>query len=970
MEKTMAKESLRSLIGDYSEKRVELMNSKTHYNESQARLDYIDPFLELLGWDVGNKSHLNYTMRDTVVESYVTPHSRPDYMLRRNGTTMIVVEAEKPSKNLNEDLQPAQQVLEYGWLSGTKIGLLFNVETLQIFQTTANPINNDKIAAYRSYSYAELLDNFDDIWLLLSKESVNNGDMETAVSKFTPKSAAKHMLDNAFLQALNSWRLLIAKDLIESDADYKSDIDRLNNDIEIFLNQIIFLRFAEDNNLERTITLENIVKEGTGFAESLRILDKKYNSGIFEESNIADRLSQDTVHEIIRGLYYPVAAYNFAVIDLQILGKIYENFLLQQIVIKAGKPELSFTNDSSNKAVVSTPIELTKLITNFALQEKLMSMKTIDEVLNLRVLDMAAGSGTFLVASYDQIEGRIIDLIVAETHEQPESTTVPLEIKKEIISKVLHGNDVDDHATMLTRFSLALRLLRNESSSRIMVTTPIVPSMKSNITSFNSIISNADIAKTVENQKLSDWIGQVEKIRPGDWGDCKFDVILGNPPYRKSADMKEHSALELKTAKEVYASAKGQFDEYFLFIERGLKLLAEDGQLTMITPNKFMFIDAGKALRNILVKGSHVRQITDFGPTQLFNDKLTYVAIFSLTNQPQKKIEYRELTSIRDADSVPYEEYAYKDLSIANGPWLFSSDKKVVDVYRLLTQLPSIVETFDVQNGVQTSANDVYLIPENSIDNITDEIIEFSKGKGDNVHKFVIEKDIVKPFYKKLSDGLSTYSKLPKNHWIIFPYIDGKLISPSIMESDYPRAYAYLQMFKQRLSERNMNNLQDNAEWYMYGRSQAFNIWNRPKLVVTVNSNHPIVAIDFDNTLLASGGTAGNVPIFSKPNSVYSLEYLQAWLNFPIVDDMFKMLSSYFDGGFWTHGTTIMKKVPFLTLNFKNKKQVDLYKQIVDDVTQINGLPTSKVAERSILIQLINSRMNELLKLRLEDLDD
>lgn len=135
MEKTMAKESLRSLIGDYSEKRVELMNSKTHYNESQARLDYIDPFLELLGWDVGNKSHLNYTMRDTVVESYVTPHSRPDYMLRRNGTTMIVVEAEKPSKNLNEDLQPAQQVLEYGWLSGTKIGLLFNVETLQIFQT-------------------------------------------------------------------------------------------------------------------------------------------------------------------------------------------------------------------------------------------------------------------------------------------------------------------------------------------------------------------------------------------------------------------------------------------------------------------------------------------------------------------------------------------------------------------------------------------------------------------------------------------------------------------------------------------------------------------------------------------------------------------------------------------------------------------------------------------------------------------
>lgn len=970
MGKKRAKEILKTLIDDYSDKRRELTNSTLHYNEAQARVDYIDPILELLGWDVGNKARLNYTMRDTVVESYITPRSRPDYMLRRNGTTMLVVEAEKPAKDLTVDVQPAQQVLQYGWLSGTKIGLLFNVEMLQIFQTTANPINSDKISAYRSYTYAELLDNFDEIWLLLSKESVNNGDMETAVSKFTPKNAKKHMLDSDFLQSMNSWRILIAVDLIKNNNEYKIDLNRLNNDIETFLNQIIFLRFAEDNHLERTTTLENIVKENTGFSESLRMLDKKYNSGIFEESNIADKLSKETINEIIRGLYYPAAAYNFAVIDLQILGKMYENFLLQQVVIEDGKPKLVFTHDSSNKAVVSTPIELTKLITDAALQEKLMSMKTIDDVLSLRVLDMAAGAGTFLVAAYDQIEGRIIDLITLETHEKPEATSVPLTTKKKIISNVLYGNDVDKHATMLTRFSLALRLLRNESSSRVMYTTPIVPSMESNITSFNSIISDADIAKTVRNNDLSDWIRQVEKINPGDWKTCKFDVILGNPPYRKSADMKKHSVLELMTAKEIYASAKGQFDEYFLFIERGLQLLSKDGQLTMITPNKFMFIDAGKELRKILVTGHHVKQITDFGPTQLFDDKLTYVAILSLTSRAQTKVEYRELSSVRSSDSTPYEEYEYQGLSISNGPWLFSGNKKVVSMYKSLVKLPSIVEAFDVQNGVQTSANDVYLIPQNSVDRITDNTIEFRKGKGDGVQKFVIEKEIVRSFYKKLGNGLATYSLLPKNHWIIFPYIDGKLISPSVMESNYPQAYAYLKTFKPRLSERNMNNLQDKSQWYMYGRSQAFNIWNKSKLVITVNSNHPIVAIDFDNTLIASGGTAGNVPIFNKPNSPYALEYLQAWLNFPLVDDMFKMLSSYFEGGFWTHGTTVMKKIPFLTLNFKNKKQFRLYEQIVDDVTKINGLSISKVPERSILAQLINSRMNELLRLRMEDLDD
>lgn len=970
MEKLKAKERLKALVDDYSDKRKELMIPTTRYNEAQARVDYIDPFLELLGWDVSNKARLNYAMRDTIVESYVTPHSRPDYILRRNGTTMLVVEAEKPAKNLTVDVQPAQQVLQYGWLSGTKIGLLFNVEMLQIFQTTANPVNSGKVSAYRSYTYAELIDNFDEIWLLLSKRSVNNGDMENAISKFTPKDAKKHMLDNDFLQSMNEWRILIATDLIKSDNGYETDLSRLNSDIETFLNQIIFLRFAEDNHLERTTTLENIAKENTVFSKSLIMLDKKYNSGIFEESNIADKLSKETINEIIRGLYYPAAPYNFAVIDLQILGKMYENFLLQQVVVADGAPKLVFTDDSSNKAVVSTPIELTKLITDAALQNKLMSMKTIEDILSMRVLDMAAGAGTFLVAAYDQIEGRIIDLITEKTHERPEATTVSLATKKKIISNVLYGNDVYKRATMLTRFSLALRLLRNESLSRVMHISPIVPSMEANITSFNSIISDVSIAKTVEKNGLSEWVDQVEKINPGDWGKSKFDVILGNPPYRKSSDMKKHSLLELMTAKETYTSAKGQFDEYFLFIERGLKLLSEDGQLTMVTPNKFMFIDAGQELRKILANGHHVKQITDFGPTQLFDDKLTYVAIFSLTNRAQAKIEYRELASIRDADSTPFDEYEYQNLSMSNGPWLFSSDKKVVSMYKLLTKLPTIVETFDVQNAVQTSANDVYLIPKNSVERITDEVIEFRKGKGGEVQKFAIEKDIVKPFYKKLGNGLATYSLLPQNHWIVFPYIDGKLISPSIMESKYPKAYAYLRTFKSRLSERDINGLQDESQWYMYGRSQAFNIWNKPKLVITVNSNHPIVAIDFDNTIIASGGTAGNVPIFNKQNSPYALEYLQAWLNLPVVDGMFKMLSSYFEGGFWTHGTTVMKRIPFLTLNFKDKKQAHLYEQIVDDVTKINGLPTSKISERSVLVQLINSRMNQLLTLRTEDLDD
>ena len=68
----------------------------------------------------------------------------------------------------------------------------------------------------------------------------------------------------------------------------------------------------------------------------------------------------------------------------------------------------------------------------------------------------------------------------------------------------------------------------------------------------------------VQPQKAT--VGKEEIINPIDFGDIKFDVMVGNPPYMSTEDMKNITPLELPIYKKQYKTAYKQFDKYFVFI--------------------------------------------------------------------------------------------------------------------------------------------------------------------------------------------------------------------------------------------------------------------------------------------------------------------------------------------------------------------------------------------------------------------
>lgn len=72
------------------------------YNETQARIEFIDPFCKCLGWDIDNRQGFAEAYKDVVHEDAIKiggVTKAPDYCFRVGGTRKFFLEAKKPGKN-------------------------------------------------------------------------------------------------------------------------------------------------------------------------------------------------------------------------------------------------------------------------------------------------------------------------------------------------------------------------------------------------------------------------------------------------------------------------------------------------------------------------------------------------------------------------------------------------------------------------------------------------------------------------------------------------------------------------------------------------------------------------------------------------------------------------------------------------------------------------------------------------------
>jgi type I restriction-modification system DNA methylase subunit len=914
------------------------------YNEAQLRSDFLDPFFELLGWDIKNRNRKRTYEREVILEESLRTNAsestkKPDYTFRFFSERKFFLEAKKPHVEIQNHSKAAKQIRRYGFTARLKISVLSNFEYLIIYDCSVKVDEDDDYmkARIKVYHYSEYEEKFGELKSYIGRESIYTGQFDQVWKKIED-NINRFCIDDLFLEHINEWRQLLGIEICRYSPGISTEL--LNDHVQNYLNSIIFLRVCEDRELEVSGSLLKITREGNfkALLDKFVEADRKYNAGLFQLF-LADKIIEN-IHsvfwKIIKELYYPESPYSFSVFSSEILGNIYEILLAETLVIKDDCVVLEKKPETIDKDIITTPTYIIREILKQTIVPYCEGKNDL-EILETRVSDISCGSGAFLLEAYQLLNDLLIDYYLETDTNKLIQTGVnsyklPFEVKKKLLVNCIYGVDKDYNAVEAAKFGLLLKLLEDETNTSVGKQKPLLPDLSNNIVYGNALISPHDI------DHLDDFTKK--NINPFDFKNNTYDIIIGNPPYMKSEDMKRVTPFEHpQPYKKIFASAYKQYDKYFLFIEKALSLLKEDGCVGYIVPGKFAKVGAGKKLRHLLSQSGHLKKIISFGANQIFHSKTTYTCILILGKRSSEHCGFYEVKNLPDwkitgCQDKDFENYLLSGLE--DEVWVFVPHyfKHLFDeINAKSSPLIDLVGRDNVFNGIQTSKNSVYIVAPVK----EDRHYIYFENKG---RMWSVEKELTRPYYKtprkKSPDKLNTYRILEPNCKVIFPYKRSEKRIEIIREAElrvkYPNAYDYFCYFKADLSTRDVKPPIESDDWYKFGRSQHLDRWDSPsKIVIGVNSMGEKYAIDFSHTFISSGGTAGYCGITVPTHTGYSIYYIQALLNSKYLEWYSSLIGEVFRGGYIARGTKVLNKLPIRIIDFNRADE----KQVHDAIAAI-----------------------------------
>ena len=939
---------LASLVERYANNHDEYI--KPSYGETSLRVEFLDPLFCIFGWDVNNKAGYSIYAREVIHEASVTvddedethANKKPDYAFRIGGETKFFLEAKKPSVNIIERRGPAFQTRRYGWNGNHAVAVLSNFEDLSIYDCGYRPTDDQGPAFARisHYHFDELVDHFEEIYALLSKEAVVAGSLESVDAR---ERAAKVPFDDLFLSQITSWRGDIALDIY---SHYEiSDQALLNQFTQILLNRIIFLRVCEDRSFEDKEELLRIATYGE-LRDAFAAADEKYDSGLFNYLDDAPwTVSDYLLINIFQDLYYPESSYDFNVVQPHVIGHIYEQFLSERVCVEDGRVHFESTPEAiESNGAVPTPKDITDAVVANTLS---------DVSFPCRVADVCCGSGNFLLSAYEYLASKEISRIISEGDtsigliEKPSGPDLPYWRKRQILAEAIYGVDVDPLAVEVARLSLALRLLEGCSSEEIeayraATGNKLLPDLSNNIKCGNSIVGYAYF--DFDSSALND-MDTMRSVRPFDWASefpfGGFDAIIGNPPYIRVQNLARYTPKEYEYYRSSYCDLKMAsaqlLDKYMLFVERALGLLNASGKLGMIVPNKFMTIATGKQLRTLLTGKYHVSRLVDFGTLQVFPGRSTYTCILVATPEDTFEFSRIKVESLADFVASPTSGgVVYPSTDLTAEAWSFPPVALTEHLTRMADRCTKLSDMANVFVGLQTSNDAAYIIDPIDESNDAYTFIDL------NGHQSMVEKILCRPCLLDVSFEL--YGTPTPNRQIIFPYyfVDNRamLIPIDRLRSEYPNAYAYLVSIKEKLESRAFANRSRGDDWYRFGRSQSLGRFSgKPHLIWPVLSLGAKYVNDQSGKVMFTGG--GNGPYYDlelKDNTPEAIEYVQAALSYWLTETLVRSKTSLFRGDYYAHGKQFVAELPIRRINFSNPSDVALYKKVVATVQTLNEL--------------------------------
>ncbi len=971
--------------------------------EADVRQTLIDPFFEALGWDVHNRElRAAPQNREVIFEESVEvagQQKAPDYSFRLGTLPKFYVEAKKCAVNLFADPSHAFQIRGYGWSANLALSILTNFDELGVYDCTMRPRESDKAshARIQHFHYHEYPDRWRELWDVFSREAVWSGAFdEYAASK---RKRGTSPVDVEILKEMEEWRLALAGNIALRNQDLS--LDDLNAAVQLTIDRVVFLRMAEDRGLEPDQQLLKLCERPDIYPRFMRELcrraDEKYNSGLFhfqKESGVAedpDRITpmlavDDKVFKpILQSLYYPRSPYHFGLLPIEILGTVYERFLGKVIRLTAGHQAKVEEKPEVRKAggVYYTPAYIVEYIVKHTVgrQIKGRSPMQLAGLRNgkepFRVLDMACGSGSFLLGAYQRLLDHCFDWYVEHDPKRHKTAVyqdprkghwrLTIEEKKRILTTHIFGVDIDHQAVEVTKLSLLLKVLEGETDQTLgLGLLPFgdraLPNLADNIKCGNSLIG-----PDYFTGNLYPDTEELKRVNPFDWGQSfpeamkagGFDCVIGNPPYIRIQTMKEWAPLEVEIYKELFQAARtGNYDIYVVLIEQGLKLLNPKGQLGFICPHKFFNSQYGEPIRAIIGNGKHLSHVVHFGEQQIFEGATTYTCLLFLKSARTNTCRFAKVESLaawralfangEEGDkgglwgaegSIPASQItaAEWNFHVGNGATLFKK------LSQMGVKLGQVAHTFV---GTQTSADDVFVLED--CHRAGAKIEGASKALGKQV---TVEAASVVPFLR--GRDIRRYATPVASDFLVCPYRIGQdsceLLSEAQMRREFPRAWDYLESNKEVLVARERGRFKG-AGWHAFGYPKSMHLFEKPKIIVPDYNNVASFSYDQRGHFYKTG--YGVLPREKRVDCHYLLGLLNSKLLFWYL----RRIGTFLRGGYVRFWTQFLEPLPIRLVDLAAKGDKAAHDRMVKLVDSMLALHKQLAAANSAAQKAIIQR--------------
>jgi len=715
--KNEAKRRIRSLVEDYMH--VLATGRKEAFNEERVKIAFIVPMLEALGWN---------PRTDEVLPEQATLTGRADFGLRIGRRTKIFVEMKRFGKRLDghdtvkgRPRSYAEQAIQYAWGMKADWAVLTNFEETRLYDSHVKK-PEDGLVWKKPIRFTEYESRFDELWLI-SRQSVVSGALDAYKAKIE-----RPPVDKAFLVDLMNCRQLLAEDIKNNNPSLT--YDQINESAQKILDRLIFIKNCEDRLI---IPAESLWKRYKAWQETaidkeivifmmdlknlFRYFDQVYNGKLFEKHPCEDlKISNEVLEEILDTLYGDGKhlGYNFSVIPVDVLGQAYELYIGSIIKEKEGHAKaveiVKKTAKRKAYGIYYTPEPVVDYIVRGTLGKVLEKCKTPEDVSRIKVLDPACGSGSFLIKAFD---------VIRDWYENYNKQNRPISVRgtldahivpvpnpeERILTENLYGVDLDPQAIEITVLNLSLKAVKTKEK---------LPYMADHIKCGNSLIDDEKIT----GDKAFKWGEEFEEIMK----EGGFDVVIGNPPYISyyGSDAKKLSDKEkayFKTYYETVEKENARLNAFWLFIERGTKLLRDGGYLGFIVNKTLLVLPSYKVLRKYLIDNFRIVSIVpELDPFDVVVDA---TIIFLQKTEKRGNTEFIDYRVLKDTSIESKEIEQNRFLQNLNYELIF----KPMTVYSLSKKIENsstpLKTLFKTSRGVNIGGRARFFLREKLVDEKT-----------------------------------------------------------------------------------------------------------------------------------------------------------------------------------------------------------------------------------------------------------